>query len=169
MISEGFPGTDNVYTLKDGVLKYSHTFSRHSNKYRINAFGYTGILRLELPKDVLERTGLTGRPIKSGGRKHTKERYCKCGFSLFLLWYSRLTFAVVELNLRLPSMLHGKKGFERIVWAFENVLNESVAWLFCDQAPQQNGWDFLIAKISNNSNIIKMQRTSLSKSINLRS
>ena len=39
---------------------------------------------------------------------------------------------VVELNLRLPSMLHGKKGFERIVWAFKNVLNHSVTWLFYD-------------------------------------
>lgn len=29
-------------------------------------------------------------------------------------------------------MLHGKKGFERIVWAFKNVLNYSVAWLFHD-------------------------------------
>lgn len=29
-------------------------------------------------------------------------------------------------------MLHGKKGFERIVWAFKNVLNHPVAWLFCD-------------------------------------
>ena len=27
-------------------------------------------------------------------------------------------------------MLHGKKGFERIVWAFKNVLNHSVTWLF---------------------------------------
>ena len=38
----------------------------------------------------------------------------------------------IELNLRLPSMLHGKKGFERIVWAFKNVLNRSVTWLFYD-------------------------------------
>lgn len=29
-------------------------------------------------------------------------------------------------------MLHGKPGFERIVWAFKNVLNQSLAWLFCD-------------------------------------
>jgi hypothetical protein len=40
--------------------------------------------------------------------------------------------SVVELNLRLPSMLHGKKGFERIVWAFANVLTQSMAWLFYD-------------------------------------
>lgn len=45
---------------------------------------------------------------------------------------SSLTMSVVELNLRLPSMLHGKKGFERIVWAFSNVLTQSVAWLFHD-------------------------------------
>lgn len=35
----------------------------------------SGILRLELGKEVYERTGLTGKPIRSGGRKHAKERY----------------------------------------------------------------------------------------------
>lgn len=34
-----------------------------------------GILRLELSKDIFERTGLTGRSVRSGGRKHAKERY----------------------------------------------------------------------------------------------
>jgi ribonuclease P/MRP protein subunit RPP40 len=34
-------------------------------------------------------------------------------------------------------MLHGKKGFERIVWAVKNVLNQSVTWLLCD--PASNG------------------------------
>jgi ribonucleases P/MRP protein subunit RPP40 len=29
-------------------------------------------------------------------------------------------------------MLHGKKGFERVVWAAKNVLNRSLAWLFYD-------------------------------------
>lgn len=45
---------------------------------------------------------------------------------------SLIMISVVELNLRLPSMLHGKKGFERIVWAFTNVLTQSMAWLFHD-------------------------------------
>lgn len=44
----------------------------------------------------------------------------------------------VEINLRLPSMLHGKKGFERIVWAFKNVLVNSVTWLFCDLSSEPN-------------------------------
>ena len=39
---------------------------------------------------------------------------------------------VVEINLRLPSMLHGKKGFDRIVYAFKNVLTMPVTWLFHD-------------------------------------
>lgn len=39
---------------------------------------------------------------------------------------------VVEYNLRLPSMLHGKKGFERLVWAAKTVLNNSLQWLFFD-------------------------------------
>ncbi|KAF7716941.1 Uncharacterized protein PECH_000667 [Penicillium ucsense] len=90
MISEGRAGSDTMLTLNDGIL------------------------RIELGKEVYERTGLTGKPIRSGGRKHAKDRF------------------LVELNLRLPSMLHGKKGFDRIVWAFQNVLNRPMAWLFCD-------------------------------------
>lgn len=58
-----------------------------------------------------------------------QKRYQEEGFDLIFL-------LAIELNLRLPSMLHGKKGFERIVWAFKNVLNQSLAWLFCDLDPK---------------------------------
>ncbi|KAL4920229.1 ribonuclease P 40kDa subunit-domain-containing protein [Aspergillus aurantiobrunneus] len=90
MISEGRSGLDNVFTLRDGVLK------------------------LELSKEDYERTGMTGKPVRTGGKKHAKERF------------------IVELNLRLPSMLHGKRGFQRLEWAFKNVLNKPVTWLFFD-------------------------------------
>ncbi|KMU90929.1 hypothetical protein CIHG_08585 [Coccidioides immitis H538.4] len=80
----------------------------------------TGILRLELDKSSYERAGLVGKSVRSGGKKHVASRY------------------VVEINLRLPSMLHGKKGFERIVWAFKNVLNESLTWLFSDLSPSSD-------------------------------
>lgn len=33
-------------------------------------------------------------------------------------------------------MVRGKHGFERIVWAFKNVLNTSVTWLLCDPKGQ---------------------------------
>lgn len=39
-------------------------------KYR-----WPGILRLELPKETYERSGLSGKPIRDGGRKHLKTRY----------------------------------------------------------------------------------------------
>ncbi|EHY56108.1 hypothetical protein ABEF92_004807 [Exophiala dermatitidis] len=99
MLSEGQPGVDNVFSLKDGVL------------------------RLELGKEVYERTGLQGTTVRSGGRKHIKSRF------------------LVEYNLRLPSMLHGKKGFERLVWAARNVLNHSVQWLFVDLRDDHSGRD----------------------------
>lgn len=38
----------------------------------------------------------------------------------------------MEYDLRHPSMLHGKKGFERLVWAAKNVLNRQLTWLFVD-------------------------------------
>jgi hypothetical protein len=47
-----------------------------------------------------------------------------------------LTVEAVEINLRLPSMLHGKKGFDRIVYAFKNVLTKPVTWLFTDLRAQ---------------------------------
>ncbi|KAI9371451.1 ribonuclease P 40kDa subunit-domain-containing protein [Aspergillus egyptiacus] len=97
MISEGRSGLDNVYTLKDGVLK------------------------LELGKEDFEKTGLTGKPVRTGGKKHASERY------------------LVELNLRLPSMLHGKKGFQRIEWAFKNALNKPATWLFFDLGTESSG------------------------------
>lgn len=73
-----------------------------------------GVLRLDIDKATYERCGLVGVAAPHPGRKHIKSRFH------------------VELDLRLPSMQHGKKGFERIIWAFKNVLNESLAWLFVD-------------------------------------
>lgn len=96
-----------------------------------------GVLRLELGREVYERTGLTGKPVQSGGRKHGKERYCMQFYFVHCL--SILILTVIEIDLRQPSMLHGKKGFERIVWAFKNVLNHSIAWLFYDLESDTNG------------------------------
>jgi len=38
-------------------------------------------------------------------------------------------------------MVHGKKGFERIIWAFKNVLGTSVSWLFHDLGEEIDGQD----------------------------
>ena len=35
-------------------------------------------------------------------------------------------------------MLHGKKGFEKLVWAAKNVLKQSLAWLFYDLLATNN-------------------------------
>jgi ribonucleases P/MRP protein subunit RPP40 len=51
----------------------------------------------------------------------------------------QLTEPVVELNLRLPSMVRGKKGFDRIVYAFTQALNHSLTWLFVDLRPSKDG------------------------------
>lgn len=45
----------------------------------------------------------------------------------------------VEIDLRDPTMLHGKKGFERIVWSFTNVLNDPVDFVFCDLVQVKSG------------------------------
>ncbi|KAF3080702.1 hypothetical protein TWF569_002265 [Orbilia oligospora] len=73
---------------------------------------YDGTLYLFLKKDSYEKAGLVGKQATFGGRK--KERW------------------VIELNLREPHMIHGRKAFDRLVWSFTNVFKQQNAWLFCD-------------------------------------
>lgn len=51
MLSEGRPGVNNIFSLRNGEL------------------------RLELSKEIYERTGLQGVPIRGPGRKHRKTRF----------------------------------------------------------------------------------------------
>ncbi|KAI4726534.1 hypothetical protein E4T49_05731 [Aureobasidium sp. EXF-10728] len=74
-----------------------------------------GVLSITCDRALYERAGLTGTAIPDPhARKH--------GASKFR----------IELNLRLPSMLAGKKGFERILRAAETVFVGDVSWLFYD-------------------------------------
>lgn len=38
----------------------------------------------------------------------------------------------LSFNLRLPSMVSGKKGFDRLLWAAANVFADAQTWLFAD-------------------------------------
>lgn len=82
---------------------------------------HAGLLRLALDKATYERTGLRGTPIADGGQKHAKSRF------------------LVDINLRLPSMVRGKPGFERLLWAARNTLNERMAFLFYDLQGPNDG------------------------------
>ncbi|KAF1956239.1 hypothetical protein CC80DRAFT_413497 [Byssothecium circinans] len=96
----------NIMMLSEGRPLVDNIFSLHE-----------GILRLELDRPTYEKCGLQGKPIEDGGKKHHKNRW------------------VVEFDLRLPSMVHGKKGFSRLEWACKNVLNQSLTWLFYNFNP----------------------------------
>jgi ribonuclease P/MRP protein subunit RPP40 len=102
----------NAYLKTGNILMRSSGRSLIDNIYYI----HSGILHLELDRPTYERCGLVGEPIPNGGRKHAKQRF------------------LVKLNLRLPSILHGKKGFERVVWAAKEVLTGNQEWLFVDLA-----------------------------------
>ncbi|TVY52871.1 Ribonuclease P protein subunit p40 [Lachnellula cervina] len=93
----------NILMLSEGTLGVDDSYSLRE-----------GILTLHLDKESYERAGIVGKPDGVKGKRGTKPRW------------------VVEINLRLPSMLHGKKGFDRIVYAFKNVLTNPVTWLFHD-------------------------------------
>ena len=111
MLAQGRPGIDHNFSLSDGVL------------------------RLEVDKPTYERLGLQGKPIPSEGRKHVKARYGN-GQPFENACASLTECTAIEINLRLPSMVRGHKGFERVIGAFKNVLNHSVTWLFSNLQPR---------------------------------
>jgi len=97
-------------------IKSGHVLMVSSGRPRVdNRFSLIdGVLKLDLDKETYERCGLSGKPSRSDGRFHVVSRYA------------------VELDLRLPSMVRGKKGFDRVVRAFTKELTEPVSWLFLD-------------------------------------
>lgn len=60
---------------------------------------FLGMLSIQVGKDRYERSGLTGKPIRSGGRKHVKERF---GSSLFPLDFLYVYLYEHALILRQP-------------------------------------------------------------------
>lgn len=102
----------NDYIKRGNILMRSGGRPKVDNIFYI----HSGTLHLELDRATYERCGLVGEPIYHGGRKHVKQRF------------------LVTCNLRLPSMLHGKKGFERIVRAAQDVLIGDLEWVFADLA-----------------------------------
>ena len=121
-------------------MKYNlrHHFDKLASGMRmLNAL--IGILHLELAKERYERSGLVGKAVSDGGRKHMKTTFGMVMRNWDKSCAYQIRSTAVEINLRQPSMLHGKKGFERIVWAFKNVLNQAVTWLFHNHDATSDG------------------------------
>ncbi|KAK4183115.1 ribonuclease P 40kDa subunit-domain-containing protein [Podospora australis] len=73
-----------------------------------------GTLTLYLDKATYERAGLVGRTHGVKGKRGDKPRW------------------IVEIDLGSDSMVPGKKGFDRLIYASKNALGAPVTWLFCD-------------------------------------
>ncbi|KAI2609337.1 ribonuclease P 40kDa subunit [Hypoxylon fragiforme] len=77
-----------------------------------HGFVILGVLTMYLEKETYERAGLVGKTHGVKGKRGLKPRW------------------IVQVDLRSPSMLHGKKGFDRLAYACKNVFNTPVTWLF---------------------------------------
>lgn len=99
----------NILMLSQGRSGIDHIFCLRE-----------GVLRFEVDKPTFEQLGLEGKSISTEGRKHIKARFA------------------IEIDLRGPNMVHGKKGFERLAWACKNVLDRAVTWLFVDLTKKED-------------------------------
>ncbi|KAI1819894.1 ribonuclease P 40kDa subunit [Xylaria intraflava] len=93
----------NVIMLSEGKVETDNVFSIKDGK-----------LTMFLDKESYERAGLVGKPYGAKGARGLQPRW------------------IVEYDLRSPSALHGKKGFDRLVYGCKNALNSPTTWLFCN-------------------------------------
>ena len=131
MLSEGKHGVDNVFSLRNGEhggIWYRCNRAVVSNQAIWQAFWPWLLTRKRMSGLELSENPMVWRVIEVQSLDGVSSAYiCKS---------SLLNDIVVEINLRLPSMLHGKKGFDRIVYAFKNVITDPVTWLFTDLRTQ---------------------------------
>ncbi|KAL2267078.1 hypothetical protein VTJ83DRAFT_4355 [Remersonia thermophila] len=85
-----------------------------------------GTLTMLLDKETYERAGLVGKPHGVKGKRGLKPRW------------------IVEIDLKTPSMVKGKKGFDRLLYASKMALAAPVTWLFCNLSPSTPNPDPLI-------------------------
>ncbi|KAK1755894.1 ribonuclease P protein subunit p40 [Echria macrotheca] len=98
------------YIRKGDIMMLSEGRIGVDNVYSLKG----GILTLFLDREAYERAGLVGKPHGVKGKRGLKPRW------------------IVELDLKADSMYHGKKGFDRLVYASKKALASPVTWLFCN-------------------------------------
>ena len=101
MLSEGRPGIDDRYSLKDGMGLFLlfPSFDLLVSRSAMLLSLVVGVLRLELAKENYERSGLVGKALADGGRKHVKTRFGmsegRCGITMVsLMGYRQLSRSI---------------------------------------------------------------------------
>ncbi|KAK4226670.1 ribonuclease P 40kDa subunit-domain-containing protein [Podospora fimiseda] len=95
----------NVSMLSEGRLGIDNVFTLRK-----------GVLTMYLDRETYERAGLVGKPHGVKGKRGLKPRW------------------IVEIDLTASSMVPGKKGFDRIIYASKNALNQQLTWLMCNSS-----------------------------------
>ncbi|ODA76654.1 hypothetical protein RJ55_07925 [Drechmeria coniospora] len=91
-----------VSMLSDGRVSNDNTFTVHN-----------GILTMYLDRQTFERVGLEGKPHGATGSHRDNP-----------VW-------VVSYDFTCSSMVRGKRKFNKLLHACQNVLDEPLQWLFC--------------------------------------
>ncbi|KAJ3495778.1 hypothetical protein NLG97_g3150 [Lecanicillium saksenae] len=92
--------TGNISMISEGSPISGNTFSLCRGK-----------LKLHLDKETYERSGLSGKPDERNG---TRESLPK--------WF-------VSYDLQSPSMQHGKRGFDRLVYGCKSISGTPINWV----------------------------------------
>ncbi|CAK7201772.1 hypothetical protein SEUCBS139899_004487 [Sporothrix eucalyptigena] len=99
----------SVLMLSEGRLGQDNVFSLKD-----------GRLTLYLERDSYERAGLVGKTHGAKGGRGLRPRW------------------IVELDLNEKAMWPGKSGFDRLLYACQNVFSTPVTWLFCSMFDTPN-------------------------------
>ncbi|KAJ6782631.1 hypothetical protein PWT90_00184 [Aphanocladium album] len=92
--------TGNISMISEGSPIYGNTFSICRGKFK-----------LYLDKETYERSGLSGKPDERNGTRETQPK-----------WF-------VSYDLQSPSMVHGKRGFDRLVYGCRSISDTPMKWV----------------------------------------
>ncbi|KAK4200356.1 ribonuclease P 40kDa subunit-domain-containing protein [Triangularia verruculosa] len=102
----------NSYIKQGNILMLSEGRRGIDNVFALKS----GHLAMFLDKEAYERAGLVGKPHGVKGRRGLKPRW------------------IVEIDLNSSSMVKGKKGYDRLIYASKNAFSEPMTWLFYNAA-----------------------------------
>lgn len=89
-----------------------------------------------LGKESYEKAGLVGKPYGAKGDRKLRPRWGEASLRCNIVGDSMFAnlVSVVTCDLTSPPMLHGKKGFDRLIYACQRVFDQPLTWLFCKVA-----------------------------------
>ncbi|KAM3470340.1 hypothetical protein MY8738_009790 [Beauveria namnaoensis] len=106
------PALTHIQSTPIQYYRVKATLSQLFEKTFFTEHVQTGKLNLYLDRETYERSGLSGKIDERNGNREMRSK-----------WY-------VTYDLQSPSMQHGKRGFDRLLYGCRSISDQTLNWVF---------------------------------------